>query len=131
MNRFLPFLLLTTLSGALAHTEVTVVSPVATQAAAPNVVQLRFSEPVNLRFSTFRVVALRVGRTPEATARWALGLKTDAPELINTGARPSGMAAQLSLPLKAGLKPGSYVIAWAVLSEDGHPVRGQRLFRVK
>ena len=132
MKRFLSWLLLAALSSALAHTQVTVISPAATLAvAAPRAVRLRFSDPVNLRFSTFRVVPLPVGQTPEAAAGRALALRANAPELVNLGPQPTGMAAQLSLSLKPGLKPGVYLVVWAVLSEDGHPVRGHSLFRVK
>lgn len=77
------------------------------------------------------MVPLLPGQTAEATARRALALKADAAELLNLGPQPAGMAAALSLTLKAGLKAGHYLIAWSVLSEDGHPVRGHSLFRVK
>ena len=132
MKRFFSWLLAATLSSALAHTQVTVVSPTATLAvAAPKAVQLRFSEPVNLRFSTFRVVPLPAGQTADATAREALALGMDSPDLVHLGPKPTGMAAQLTLPLPPGLQAGRYLIAWAVLSEDGHPVRGHSVFRVK
>ncbi len=125
-------LLLTSLGTASAHTEVTVVSPTSASAvSAPRAVQLSFAEPVNLRFATFRVLPMPSGKTPAEAAKSALALRPDSLQLMNTGPLPSGMAARLSLPLKPNLKAGPYLIAWAVLSEDGHPVRGHSLFRVR
>ncbi|MFC4636738.1 copper resistance CopC family protein [Deinococcus hohokamensis] len=132
MFRLLFCLILSAMSSALAHTQVTVVSPsAAVTVAAPRSIQLRFSEPVNLRFSTFRVVALPPGRSADAASVDALALKADDARVVQLGPPPSGMAAQLSLRLKPGLKAGTYLIAWSVLSDDGHPVRGHSLFRVK
>ncbi|ANE43605.1 copper resistance CopC family protein [Deinococcus puniceus] len=125
-------LLLAALGTASAHTEVTVVSPTPTlPVSAPKAVLLQFSEPVNLRFASFRVLPMPSAKTPAEVAKMALALKPDSPQLVNTGGLLSGMAAKLSLPLKPNLKAGPYLIAWAVLSEDGHPVTGQSLFRVR
>lgn len=132
MNKLLPLTLLSTLSLALAHTEVTSITPDAkTAVAAPKNVLLQFSEPIELRFSTFRVMAVPTGKTPADAARMALTLKADAPGLANAPFTASNTAARLSLPLKAGLKSGTYVVAWKILSDDGHPVTGQSVFRVK
>lgn len=132
MTRLFALLLAAALGTASAHTEVTVVSPTSTlPASAPKAVQLSFAEPVNLRFATFRVVPMPAGKTPAEATRLALALKPGSPQLVNTGPVPSGMAAKLSLPLKPNLKAGPYLIAWAILSEDGHPVTGQSLFRVR
>ncbi len=132
MNHFLALLSVTTLGTALAHSGVTVVSPIPTLAVtAPKAVLLRFGDPLNLRFTSFRVMAMPLGKTPAEAVKLALALKADAPQLVNTGAVPTGMAAQLSLTLKPNLKAGPYLIAWSVLSEDGHPVTGHSLFRVR
>ena len=132
MNKLLPLVLLGALSLAQAHTEVTSITPNAKAAvAAPKAVLLTFSEPIELRFSTFRVMAVPKGKTPEDAAKLALTLKADAPELANAPFSARNMAARLSLPLRAGLKSGTYVIAWKILSDDGHPVSGQSVFHVK
>ncbi|PNY79870.1 copper resistance CopC family protein [Deinococcus koreensis] len=132
MKHLIVLLLLGALSGALAHTEVTVLAPLAGAAvAAPAAVSLRFSEPVNLRFSMFRVMKLPAGQTPEAAAKAALALKAGAPQLLTLGTVPRGMAAQLRLPVKPRLAPGAYLIAWSVLSDDGHPVVGHQVFQVR
>lgn len=132
MNRLLALFLAAVLTTAVAHSGVTVVSPTpAAAVTAPKAVVLRFGDPVNLRFTSFRVIPMPLGKTPAEATKTALALKASAPELVNTGPVPSGMAAQLSLKLKPNLKPGQYLIAWSVLSEDGHPVTGQSLFRVR
>ncbi|MFB9992321.1 copper resistance protein CopC [Deinococcus oregonensis] len=132
MTRLLALLLAAALGTASAHTEVTVLSPTSTRpVTAPRTVQLSFGEPVNLRFASFRVLPMPNGKTPAEAAKLALALKADAPQLVNLGAVPTGMAAKLSLPLKPNLKAGPYLIVWAVLSDDGHPVSGQSLFRVR
>lgn len=132
MKSFLALLLAAALSTASAHTEVTVVSPTPTlPVTAPKAVQFRFAEPVNLRFAAFRVLPMPTGKTPAEAAKLALALKPDAPQLVNLAPVTSGMVAALSLPLKPNLKTGSYLIVWAVLSDDGHPVGGHSLFRVR
>lgn len=127
-------ILLATLSpSALAHTEVTSVTPASRSVvAAPRTVTLMFSEPVELRFSTFRVMAVPAGKTPSVAAALALDAKADPARLASlplTGG--ASLAARVSLPLKPGLKAGPYVIAWKILSEDGHPVTGYSTFRLK
>ncbi|MDB5043966.1 MAG: copper resistance protein CopC, partial [Deinococcus sp.] len=132
LKHVLALLLLAGLPVASAHTQVTVISPTpALPVTAPKAVVLRFAEPVNLRFASFRVLPMPTGKTPAEATKLALALKPDAPQLVNMGAVPSGMAANLRLPLKANLHPGPYLIAWAVLSEDGHPVSGHSLFRIR
>lgn len=132
MNHLMLLLLFGALTQALAHTEVTVVAPPTGVAVpSPAAVTLRFSEPVNLRFSTFRVVKLPGGQAPGAAAKAALALKAGAPQLLTVGPAPRGSAAQLRLALKPRLAPGRYLIAWAVLSDDGHPLSGHQVFEVK
>lgn len=132
MNKLLPLVLLGILGQALAHTEVTSVTPgPKTAVTAPRTVVLRFSEPVDLRFSTFRVMALPPGKTPEEAARVALALGVGSPELLNQPVTDRHQAARLSLALKPGLKSGRYVVAWKLLSGDGHPVTGQSVFQVR
>lgn len=130
MKKLLVLLALGTLSPAVAHTEVTSVTLVASPASQRSVL-LRFSEPVELRLSTFRVMAIPAGKTPADAAKMALALRADAPELVNVPLTARNVAARLTLPLRSGLKSGAYVIAWKTLSDDGHPVTGQRVFRVQ
>ena len=132
MRPFLSLLAALSLGTALAHTEVTLQSPASGRAVtAPKAATLTFSEPVELRFSTFKVVPLPRGADPARTAATVLARKDDAALRADTAPRLSGMAARLSLPLRAGLKPGPYLVAWRVLSDDGHPVSGHATFTVR
>ena len=55
MNKVLALIAALSLSGARAHTAVTSVTPALNASVpAPRSVQLTFSEPIELRFSTFR-----------------------------------------------------------------------------
>ncbi|THF87252.1 copper resistance protein CopC [Deinococcus sp. KSM4-11] len=120
------------LSTALAHTEVTAMTPAENATVhAPKTVALTLSEPVNLRFCTFRVMAIPTGKTAEQASVLALAAKNGAALLVNLPARSTGMAAQVTIPLKATLAPGQYVVAWKLLSDDGHPVSGFSTFSVK
>lgn len=130
--RSLLLLLALGLGTASAHTAVTALTPAAdSTVSAPKEIALKFSEPIELRFSTFRVMALGRGQSPEDGAKAALALKADAPELANGPLTARTLAAQLRLPLRPGLRAGIYVVAWKILSEDGHPVTGHSVFTVK
>ncbi|OWL93466.1 copper resistance protein CopC [Deinococcus indicus] len=132
MNRFLSLLTTLAVSTALAHTAVSSITPALNAVvAAPSAVQLKFSEPVELRFSTFRVMAVPAGQTVKAAAKLALAEKADSDRLASLPLTATTMAAQLNIPLNAGLRSGQYVIAWKILSEDGYPVAEQSTFRVK
>ena len=132
MKNILPLLAALTLSAASAHTAVSGVTPALNATvAAPKSVTLAFSEPVELRFSTFRVMAVPAGVTVAEAARRALAEKADSAALANVPVKLSGAAARLALTLKPRLKSGQYVIAWKILSEDGHPVTGSSSFRVR
>ena len=127
------FVLLALMLGtATAHTAVTSMTPAAgTSVAAPREVVLKFSEPTELRFSTFRVLALGPAVKPEDAARTALAMKADAAGLASQPLTAKNLAAQVRIPLKPGLKAGVYVVAWKLLSEDGHPVTGHSVFTVR
>lgn len=132
MKRLLMLALLVLPGAALAHTAVTSVVPArGAVVPAPAAVTLNFSEPVELRFSTVRVMAVAAGQTPEAAAKLALAARPETSTLVSRPPTTAGLAARLSVPLKTGLKPGLYVIAWRLLSEDGHTVSGLSTFRVR
>ncbi|WP_161883613.1 copper resistance CopC family protein [Deinococcus alpinitundrae] len=117
---------------AAAHTQITHFSPAAgSTVAAPKMVTLTFSEPINLRFSTFKVYALPARMNAAALTRTKINLKNDAEARADTYSSSSSMAARLDLPLKTNLKPGAYVVMWQILSYDGHPVSGQSSFSVR
>lgn len=132
MRIFLFVLTALTLGRARAHTGVTLEHPVPGQrVTAPNSVTLTFSEPVDLRFSTFKVVPLPRGADAKKTAAAVLARKKDGENRADTAPRLTGRVARLSLPLRPRLKPGAYLVVWRVLPEDGHPAVGHATFVVR
>lgn len=99
-------------SGALAHTFLvnTDPRPGTRFTAAPKVVSLQFSEPVNLRGAT--VTFQRVGA-----------------QSVPLGSLQPGAGSTLIAPLPV-LKSGVFVVSWAVVSDDGHPSKGTFAFAV-
>lgn len=117
---------------ALAHADLTRVTPAAgTTVAAPATVTLQFSEPLTTRFSTFRVMKVPAGTSPQKAADKALALEANAAALATRAVTLPATAAIIKLPLKAALPPGLYVVAWKILSDDSHPVTGLRTFTVR
>ncbi len=96
---------------ARAHAVLLETSPAsgAVVASAPDVIMLRFDEPV-------RPISVRVLRAEDETA-----LTLPPVEATDT---------LLSLPLPDGLPEGSYVLSYRVTSADGHPVAGSFVFSV-
>lgn len=132
MKSILFLLAALSLSTALAHTEVTAIVPAANATVtAPKTITVTLSEPVNLRFSTFRVLRIGAGQTPTQAAAQALAAKADMHTLASLPTKAAGLAATVRVPLKAALPAGPYVIAWTLLSDDGHPVSGFSAFTVK
>jgi copper resistance protein C len=76
-------------------------------------VRLFFSEPPQMRATTIRVV--------------------DAGRSLMTSTPPSayeGDERQVYVSLENPLPPGSYVVQWRVMAQDGHVQRGDFTFRV-
>ncbi|GAA4004129.1 copper resistance protein CopC [Deinococcus rubellus] len=132
MKKLLPLFTALLLGTAAAHTQITHFTPAAgSSVAAPKLITLVFSEPINLRFSTFKVYALPAGMDAATFAATKVSLKNDADARADAYTGSSSMAARLNLPMKPNLKPGVYVVMWHILSDDGHPVSGQSTFSVK
>lgn len=132
INQLLPFAAALLLGTASAHTQVSKMIPAqGSTVAAPSAVTLSLSEPINLRFSTFKVYALPAGTDAATFSKSKLSLKNDADARADTYAGSSKMAAKLSIPLQSKLKAGQYLVMWCILSDDGHPISGQSTFNVK
>ncbi len=132
MQKLLPLFAALLLGTAAAHTQITHLTPAAgSTVAAPKLVTLTFSEPINLRFSIFKVYALPAGMDAAAFTKMKINLKNDADARADAYTGSPNMAARLDLPLKANLKPGAYVVMWHILSDDGHPIGGQSSFSVR
>ncbi|MFC6590956.1 copper resistance protein CopC [Deinococcus lacus] len=123
-------------SPAAAHAGVTEVSPPdgSTLIAAPREVTLRFTEPVGLRFSVFKVYPLPAGvsgnRALTEFSRSALRRHADEAARADLYRPAAGRAQTVRIPLKPGLK-GRYAVMWKVMSADGHPVSGQATFSIR
>ena len=101
-------------SPAYAHAELETTDPQAGAVydTAPKEVTLRYSEPVEASLGAVRLFDGRGQR-----------LETGAPSHPDG----EGRAVRVDLP---GLRDGSYVVTWRVLSADSHPVRGAFTFQV-
>jgi copper transport protein len=99
-------------SAASAHAELLATDPAdgSIVDTAPEAVTMQFSEGVSLRPDGVRVL--------DATG-----------ERVDTGAASSS-GSDVSVPVQDGLADGTYVVAWRVVSEDGHPIRGSFSFSV-
>jgi methionine-rich copper-binding protein CopC len=80
--------------------------------ASPAAISLRFSEPLEPRFSSFDVKD-RAGRVVKTSVH-AEG--ADNSVLVGNPAAP--------------LKPGSYKVAWRLVAKDGHRMQGVFPFTV-
>ncbi|WP_241191193.1 copper resistance CopC family protein [Deinococcus psychrotolerans] len=132
LNKLLPLSAALLIGTALAHTQVTKVVPAqGSSVTAPSAVALTLNEPINLRFSTFKVYALPAGTDAATFTKTKINLKDDAEARADAYSSSSNMAAKLSIPLQSHLKAGQYVVMWRILSDDGHPVSGQSTFSIK
>jgi methionine-rich copper-binding protein CopC len=106
--------------------------------AAPDSVKLSFTEPVEVRFSTFKVYRLaadpgwdqrRLNAAGGALVSDVLQKRGDeadrADDGVVTAARTS---ASIVLRLKGSLRPGSFVVMYRVLSIDTHTTQGFYVF---
>ncbi|WP_261663808.1 copper resistance CopC family protein [Deinococcus sp. Marseille-Q6407] len=115
-----------------AHTSITGMQPAANSVvSAPASVTLRFDEPVNLRYSIFKVYPLPAGQSAAELTRRVITARGDEAARADRYQPRSGHSQGVTVPLKAGLKPGQYVMMWRLMSADGHPVTGQSVFRVR
>lgn len=111
--RWFLFTLLLTLGlaqGALAHAVLVAATPEAgaTLDAPPAAITLEFNEPVTPRL--LQLVA------PDGTT-------------VTLDATTDGNRLEIAPP--AGLAPGSYVLSWRVVSDDGHPLGDSLFFSVE
>ncbi|WP_426572009.1 copper resistance CopC/CopD family protein [Aquihabitans sp. McL0605] len=97
---------------ASAHAELLSTDPAdgSVVAKAPDVVTMQFSENVSLRPDGVRVLDAQGKR-------------------VDSGAA-SASGADVSVPLQGGLADGTYVVAWRVVSADGHPVYSSFTFSI-
>lgn len=100
---------------ASAHATVVTTDPAdgALLATAPARVTVTYDEAVSLQLGALRVFA------PD-------GSQVE----VGTADHLDGKPETASVPLKPGLKNGTYVVSWRVISADSHPVRGAWTFSI-
>jgi copper transport protein len=100
---------------ASAHAQLEATVPVQSSVVltAPGQVVLRFDEAVSVDFGSISVLALDGRRVDQGGAHHRRG---------------EGRVVAITLP--DHLARGTYVVAWRVVSDDGHPVHGAFVFSV-
>lgn len=125
---------------ASAHAYLRASDPVeeTTIPAPPKEVRLVFTEPVEVRFSIFKVYRLNVDPAMEmrrlnaaAGALVSNVLRKRGDELERADAGPDASertTTDVMIRLKPDPKPGAYVVMWRVLSIDTHTTQGFFVF---
>jgi copper transport protein len=88
-------------------------SPSSVLSVPPRQVVLHFGEPVEIDFGSIRVLG-------------PLGNRVD----LGGTHHPPGDSGAVAIALPPGLRDGTYVVAWRVISADSHPVHGAYIFSV-
>lgn len=144
MRRFILLTLLTLVGAASAHAELESALPAEgeTVTSMPAEVVLTFTEPVEVRFSLFKVypldadvdmaeedAQLRLNGLVGQLVSEVLEAQSDEAARADTGvATTERTSTDIVLPLKDTLEPGPYVVMWRVISADTHPVEGFHTF---
>ena len=118
--------------------------------AAPEQVVLSFTEPVETRFSLFKVYpldgevslpdgattlegteALRVNGLAGALVADVLAARGDEDARTDEGLlTPDARSPEVVIALPEDMPPGAYVVMWRVLAADTHPTQGFFVFVV-
>lgn len=120
---FITALALATLAptAVLAHVQLTASTPAAgTQAKAPKVVTLTFSQPVNRSSAATSIVMTGM---PGMKDHGEMAIRNFTPSWS-----PDGKT--LTLALKRPLPAGSYDVRWQAAAADGHAMTGKISFKV-
>ena len=100
---------------ALAHAELDRTTPAANAVLpdAPKVVDLHFSESVEVAFGSIQVLDTS-------------GHRADLGDPFH----PGGRGSVVDVRLRPGMHDGTYLVSWRVVSDDSHPVAGEYFFSV-
>lgn len=109
-------------AAALAHAHLTGASPEegAELTESPETIELRYSEGIEARFSTFSLHSL--GSDGAADPAGAPAVSLGEPAAMND----TGVA----LAVEETLEPGDYALVWEVLAQDGHTTSGVLNFSI-
>lgn len=104
----------------------------------PKEVRLEFTEPVEIRFSIFKVYRLnvdpgfemrRLNAAAGALVSDVLRKRGDEEARADAGlTASSGTSTDIVIKLKRDLAPGAYVVMWRALSIDTHTTQGFHIF---
>jgi len=128
------------LSPAFAHGFLSASDPAenAVLDGAPASVRLKFSEPVEVGASIFKVYPLPAGEGTDlkgaagALVSEVLRARGDEEQRADAGVSAAASVSQeVEILLKEGLAPGAYVVMWRVLSVDTHVTEGFFVFQVQ
>src|SRR3954462_8688344 len=100
---------------ALAHAELERTNPAANAVLpdAPKVVDLHFSESVEVAVGSIQALD-------------ASGHRADLGDPFH----PGGRGSVVDVRLRPGMRDGTYLVSWRVVSDDSHPVAGEFFFSV-
>ncbi|MDR7521638.1 MAG: copper resistance protein CopC [Armatimonadota bacterium] len=128
---------------AAAHAYLRAAEPAedSTVAVAPSEVRLVFSEPIEVRFSTFKVYRVpadpgwdrrRLNAAAGALVSEVLRRRGDEADRADAGlATAARTTTTVTLRLRPHLAPGAYAVMWRVLSIDTHVTQGFYVFRIR
>jgi methionine-rich copper-binding protein CopC len=123
-----------------AHAFLRVADPAedSTVNAAPVEIRLAFTEPVEIRFSIFKVYRLdanpstelrRLNAAAGALTSDVLTKRDDESARADAGVSTTARTAtDITLRLKPDTQPGVYAVMWRVLSVDTHTTQGFHIF---
>ena len=108
-----------------------------TVSTPPKEIKLSYSEPVEIRFSTFKVYKLSAAAGSDLRALHAAAADLVSTDLLKRGdeaarsdagvANTTRTSTDIIVRLK-DLEPGAYVLMWRVLSVDTHTTQGSFVF---
>lgn len=119
-----------------AHLDTSVPLGNSTVTERPSQVVLRFTEPVEVNFSTFKVYPLqpdddmlRLRAQASTLVSQSLQQRGDEAARADAGVTTNArISAEVQLAMKEDLAPGPYVVMWRVLSVDTHITQGFYIF---
>jgi copper resistance protein C len=108
-----------------------------TVSTPPKEVKLSYSEPVEIRFSIFKVYKLSAAPGADMRALHAVAADLVSADLLKRGDEAARSDAGVATTTRTGtdivvrlkdLEPGAYVLMWRVLSVDTHTTQGSFVF---
>ncbi len=97
-----------------AHAKLIAALPAADSTVpSPKTIELHFNEAIEFKLSRLTLAA------------------SDGKEIADTQVLAAADGKTLAMARVPPLKPGTYTVAWSVVSDDGHKVKGSLHFKVR